>query len=148
MKHTVPELTPDMSGRWLVRAQGSMHIWDLDEMSYIRLPGPHSLSGPFKFDGAPQIIRGVDRWPAVGSTSLLWFEDTVRPGRGGRWRQSSLIDSIEALGDRTIDDVETELKDYLGSLNAELTPEQAHSLRATARLAARIRVVVDDEWGP
>jgi hypothetical protein len=43
-------------------------------------------------------ITIVERWPAVGRTSLLWFDElveTILPIE--HWRQSSTIVSIEQL---------------------------------------------------
>lgn len=65
----VEELSAEMEGRWLVFSQGSAHLWDLDGMTYARLPGPESV-GSFPCDGEPMRVTRVDRWPAVGATSL------------------------------------------------------------------------------
>jgi hypothetical protein len=43
---TVDALHAELGGRWLVTSQGSRHIWDLDAMTYQRLPG----NGPKQFD--------------------------------------------------------------------------------------------------
>ena len=36
---TVTELTPGMGGRWLVTTRGSQHVFDLNTMTYTRIPG-------------------------------------------------------------------------------------------------------------
>jgi len=41
----VDALSPESTGRWLITTQGSQHIWDLDAMTYWRLPG--NASGMF-----------------------------------------------------------------------------------------------------
>lgn len=90
----VDELTAEMEGRWLVISQGSTHLWDLDNMAYRRFPGATSASGGFPHDAEPMPITRVDRWPAVGSTSMVWFDDPARPETREHWRQSSIIDAI------------------------------------------------------
>ena len=37
---TPTELNPEMGGRWEVNTGNSVHVWDLDAMTYTRLPGP------------------------------------------------------------------------------------------------------------
>ncbi|MDA0251814.1 MAG: hypothetical protein O2892_12105 [Actinomycetota bacterium] len=89
----VDELSAELAGRWLVISQGSTHLWDLDSMTYSRFPGPMSVGG-FPCDGESMRITRVERWPAVGSTSMVWFDDPERPQEQEHWRQSSVIDSI------------------------------------------------------
>jgi hypothetical protein len=86
-----------MGGRWLVATQGSCHEWDLDAMTYMRIPGPGSLSGPFALDRQPMAITRVQRWPRVGSASLVWYDDPADPDRLEHWRQSSRIVSITEI---------------------------------------------------
>ena len=90
----VDELTAEMGGRWLVISQGSTHLWDIDNMTYRRCPGATSASGGFPYDAEPMPITRVDRWPAVGSTSLVWYDDPARPETHEHRRQSSTIDAI------------------------------------------------------
>ena len=66
-------------------------------MTYVRRPGPESLSGAFDYDGDTVGLTRVYRWPKVGATSLLWFDDPDRPLEVERWRQSSRIVSIVAM---------------------------------------------------
>lgn len=94
---TVDELTPDMGGRWLVETQGSRHEWDLDAMTFMRMPGPDSLSGGMRFDGEPMTITRVQRWPKVGSVSILFYDDPTIPEFVEYWRQSSTIKSITPI---------------------------------------------------
>ena len=96
-QESVDELHPGMGGRWLVTTQGSTHVWDLDALTYVRLPGPESLAGAFDCDGEAVGLTRVDRWPKVGATSLLWFDDPDRPMDIERWRQSSKIVSIVGM---------------------------------------------------
>jgi hypothetical protein len=51
-------------------ARGSRHIWDLDAWTYQRLP--HS-DASFRAPQDGQVLRitRVERWPAVGGTSLV-----------------------------------------------------------------------------
>lgn len=91
---TVDELTPDMDGVWLVTTKGSTHIWDMDACTYKRMPGKQSSAGAFEFDGEPQPITRVDRYPKVGSFSRVWFGD---PERHELFRQSSEITRIERV---------------------------------------------------
>ena len=93
----VQELTPGMDGRWLVVTRGSAHEWDLDAKTYMRVPGPASMSGPFAFDSQPMAITRVDRWPRVGSTSRVVYDDPARPDDLEQWRQSSQIASITKI---------------------------------------------------
>jgi hypothetical protein len=92
----VTALTPGMGGRWLITTRGSTHIWDLDATTYTRIPGSSSGSGPFAFDGRPLPISRVDRWPRIGSTSLIWIDDPYAPDTT-LGRRSSVIVSITAL---------------------------------------------------
>ena len=89
----VDELSAEMAGRWLVISQGSTHLWDLDTMTYSRFPGPTSV-GRYPNDGSPMRITRVDRWPAVGSTLMVWYDDPEAPQDREHWRQSSAIVSI------------------------------------------------------
>ncbi|QFS90491.1 hypothetical protein FIV07_06995 [Mycobacterium sp. THAF192] len=93
----VDALTPDSAGCWLVTTQGSTHVWDLDAMTYTRRPGPASLSGAFDHDERAMPITRVQRWPRVGQTSLVWFDDPEAPAERELSRQSSTIVSITAL---------------------------------------------------
>ncbi len=86
-----------MGGRWRVQTQGSTHEWDLDTMTYLRTAGPRSPSGPFAFDSRPMPITKVERWPRVGSTSLVWYDDPHDSDQIEHWRQSSRIISISEI---------------------------------------------------
>lgn len=90
----VEQLVPGMKDRWLVASQSSFHLWDLDAMTYARIPGPASQSGSFGLDLRVLPITRVDCWPQVGSSSLVWFDDPTDPGRIEQWRRSSRIVSI------------------------------------------------------
>jgi hypothetical protein len=93
----VDALTSEMNGSWLVKTQSSEHIWNLDHMTYTRLPGSRSRSGAFAFDQRPMAITRVERWPRVGSSSLLWYDDPTDPDHTEHWRQSSGIISINEI---------------------------------------------------
>jgi len=98
---SVSELTPQCTGTWLVTTQGSEHVWDLDAMTYRRLPGRGR--GQFALDGVEVRITRVDRWPVLGGTSLIWFDDPEHPERLEHWRQSSRIVSIVPF-ERSLDE--------------------------------------------
>jgi hypothetical protein len=83
-----------MGGRWEVRARSSRHIWDLDAMTYTRLPGLDST--PMPYDGVPVPMTRVERWPAVGKQTLLFFDDPDDPTLE-HWRICSTIRAIVRL---------------------------------------------------
>lgn len=85
-------LGPDDVGQWLVFTQGSVHLWDLDARTYRRQPG--NGRSRFEWDGRTVRITHVGRWPVVGQTSLVWFDDPARPDKVEQWRQSSTIREI------------------------------------------------------
>lgn len=92
---SVDQLTADDTGQWLVTTLGSRHVWDLDAGTYQRIPGATRAS--FDWDKAVVRLTRVERWPAVGSTSFIWFDDPALPDLVEQWRQSSTIVSIEAI---------------------------------------------------
>lgn len=87
------------TGRWLVTTQGSTHVWDIQPggVLYRRIPG--QTSGSFVADDTVVELTRIDRWPAVGSTSFIWFDDPSEPMLLEQWRQSSTIKSITRLPD-------------------------------------------------
>lgn len=93
----VEQLVPGMTGRWRVLTRGSEHVWDLDKMTYTRLPG--ASSSAFAHDGATASIRSVERWPRVGHTSFLFFDDP-NDALIEQWRISSTIQRIEPADPR------------------------------------------------
>lgn len=93
----VDELLPGMTGVWRVVSQGSRHEWDLDAMTYMRIAGQESISGRFAMDGQRMRITRVGRWPRVGSTSLVFYDDPMRPLDYEQFRQSSRIESITQI---------------------------------------------------
>ncbi|WP_293002611.1 hypothetical protein [Mycobacterium sp.] len=96
-RRRVDTLSPQLAGRWLVVTLGSQHHWDLDAMTYTRIPGRLSLSGSFRFDRVPMAISWVDRWPQFGSTSLVWLYDPDQHDGVEHWRLSSRIISISEM---------------------------------------------------
>ena len=90
----VEAIETDMGGRWLVTTQGSEHIWDLDDMTYTRMRGEGRER--LKFDGQTQPIASVGRWPRVGATFLVYYNDPTDP-HIEQARRSSLIRTIERL---------------------------------------------------
>ena len=84
-------LSPASSGRWLIETN-SQHLFDLDERTYQRLPRPGR--GSFAHDNAVVRLTRVERWPEVGKTFFVWFDDPERPESLEHWRQSSFVRSI------------------------------------------------------
>jgi len=74
---TADRLGPDGTGRWLVTTGGRQHLWDLDAGTYRRLPGPGR--GSFDYDGKLLTLTRIERWPAVGKTFFIWFDDPSAP---------------------------------------------------------------------
>ncbi|TQJ49279.1 hypothetical protein FBY26_0957 [Phycicoccus sp. SLBN-51] len=83
-----------MGGRWEVRTRSSTHIWDLDAMTYIRVPGPDSTAMPYDEREVP--FTRVEAWPAVGRRTLLFFDDPY-DFTTEHWRICSRIRSITRL---------------------------------------------------
>ena len=95
----VHRLGPGDTGRWLVTtARGSQHLWDLDAMTYLRLPRPDSGCVSL-VDERPERITRVEAWPEVGGRSLAWFDDPEQPDTVEHWLISSRIVRIELYGE-------------------------------------------------
>ena len=91
----VQELTPGMSGVWLVRSRAATsHVWDLDAMTYRRQTGQGST--PMEHDNVTVPITRVLAWPAVGQRSMVFFDDPDNPS-WEHWRICSRIRSITRL---------------------------------------------------
>lgn len=94
---TVFELTPDMTGRWLITTRsGTKHIWDLDAQTYQRL---HDGTNPMDYDNEVVHITRVEWWPKLGERSYLFYDDLHDPKTLEQWRISSTIISIEPMED-------------------------------------------------
>lgn len=93
----VRALDHSMGGAWLVRTRGSTHVWDLDAMTYTRRPGPDSGSGSMRFDGCAMPITGVEAWPEVGKSFVVWYDDPEDPDLMEHYRISSTVRSIRPL---------------------------------------------------
>ncbi|WP_150461343.1 hypothetical protein [Nesterenkonia ebinurensis] len=100
---TVQELTAESTGRWLVTSQGTQHIWDLDAMTYTRMPSSASKSGAMEFDHRPMRLTRVVWWPKVGERPYLWYDDPEYPAFWEHYRISSVIKSIERLADNDVE---------------------------------------------
>jgi len=68
-------------------------------MTYRRVPGEQCASGAFAYDGRTVSITRIERWPVIGSTSLVWFDDPSAPAEREQWRQSSTIVRIVEIPD-------------------------------------------------
>jgi hypothetical protein len=66
----------------------------LDRRTYARLPGHGSQK--FDHDGIEHPITRIERYPEVGSCSIVWFDDPHDP-LVEQWRVSSTIRSITRL---------------------------------------------------
>ncbi|MFS3128098.1 hypothetical protein ACLM5J_06810 [Nocardioides sp. Bht2] len=94
VESAVTQLKPGMRGVWLVETQGSSHIWDLDNMTYTRRPGPSSHAGGMRFDGNAMPITRVEAWPKVGESFFVWFDDPDEPQLVEHYRISSTVSGI------------------------------------------------------
>ncbi|TLP98616.1 hypothetical protein FEF26_04255 [Nesterenkonia salmonea] len=97
---TAQQITPEDTGRWLITSQGTQHIWDLDKMTYMRMPSAASKSGSRVYDNMPMQITRVVWWTEVGDRAYLWFDDLEHPRFFERYRMSSVIRKIERLSDK------------------------------------------------
>lgn len=93
------ELTPQSTGRWLVTTKGTVHIWDLDQMTYVRMPSTASKSGSMGHDQRPVPLTRVIWWPKVGKRPYFWCDDPDYPMFWEHWRISSEVQKIERLTD-------------------------------------------------
>lgn len=91
----VDSLSHGIGGRWFVTTQGSEHVWDLDAMTYRRIPGVGR--GQFDYDNETHPISRVDFWPEVGSFFRVWYDDPHDPHYVEQFRQSTAVRSIERL---------------------------------------------------
>lgn len=92
------EFTPQSTGRWLITTQGTLHIWDLDQMTYVRMPSAAAKPGSMGHDKRPVPLTRVVRWPRVGECSCIWYDDPDSKF-WERWRVSSEVQKIERLAD-------------------------------------------------
>lgn len=88
----VERLGPEMRGCWRVTTRKSVHMWDLDQWTYRRLPG--ELSKSFVGDGQEAPIYSVERWPQVGQSFLVYVDD-LSDWTMAQMRLSSPVQSIE-----------------------------------------------------
>ena len=95
---TTVALTAEHTGRWLVTTEHSRHIWDLDQMTYTRLP-EYPDAQPHEHDGAVVEIERVVRWPKVGARPLLWFYEPGLPRHFKDCRMNTAVVKIERLAD-------------------------------------------------
>ena len=90
----VEALHSGLGGCWLVSTRTSRHVWNLDHMTYQRLPGPDGQK--FVADGMVLPITHVGFYPAVGRSSLIFYDDPEGERRE-RWRVSATVVSITRL---------------------------------------------------
>ena len=92
------ELTPQNTGRWLITTQGTVHLWDLDQMTYVRMPSEASKPGSMGHDHRPVPLTRAVRWPKIGECSCIWYDDPDSK-LWEHWRISSEVQKIERLAD-------------------------------------------------
>lgn len=98
---TVAALTARDTGVWWVYTQGgTVHIWNLDAMTLLRSRGGDSPTGAMRFDGTPQQILDVGRWPAVGDGFVVAFQHPIDPERGVVRGSSDIVRIERAPGER------------------------------------------------
>ncbi|NYF99679.1 hypothetical protein [Janibacter cremeus] len=73
----VERLGPEMTGRWRVVTQRAVHLWDLDRMAYVRLPGFESDA--FDWDGTQELLVEVREWPVVDKTFYVYIAPPENP---------------------------------------------------------------------
>lgn len=95
----VDELTSEHTGRWLVTTKSTLHLWDLDAMTYVRMPSEDSKSGSMENDERAVRIGRVVWWPKVGKRPYFWFDDPESPMFFEHWRINSEVQKIERLSD-------------------------------------------------
>ncbi len=91
---TVQELGPEMTGRWLVSTGGSTHVWDLNAMTYTRVPGPGRGNSPY--DNVALPIWDVKAWPKLGQSFYVELDATATQIE---WRMSTEVRRIERMAD-------------------------------------------------
>ena len=81
-------------GAWRITTQGSVHIWNLDDMTWVR----QQVDGlnPMAKDGKPVHLIEVVRWPEVGGTFYVLCSERPQAMRH-EWHQSSTIRAIEEV---------------------------------------------------
>ncbi|WP_343989409.1 hypothetical protein [Terrabacter terrae] len=88
---TVERLDED-GGLYLARSRSSLHVFDLDNRAYLRLPGERSNA--FPHDVSVLRLTGVERWPHVGDTFFIWVDQPSEFAVWDYWRQSSAIAAL------------------------------------------------------
>lgn len=88
------KLDAEMTGKWKIVTQGSEHVWDLDEMTWVR--SQKSGLNPMHYDGKAMELQQVVVWPEVGGCFLVWCRE-VRHAVSPTWHRSSTIKSIEKV---------------------------------------------------
>ena len=90
----VDQLTPETGGRWIVETRSSVHVWDLEALTYTRLP--RTPEAAMAIDATPQPITEVAIWPRVGGASLVLFDEPGDPDQE-HWHKSGTILAITRL---------------------------------------------------
>ena len=91
------ELKPGIGGRWLLTTAGETHLFDLDEMTWLRVKVPGSPGDTAPPDGVPQRIIAMDVWPKVSGRFLLAVEDPTYRLYPERWHRCADIITIEQI---------------------------------------------------
>lgn len=88
-------LTPCHTGEWLVTTLNTCHLWDLDRMTYQRIPGTRSHA--MRYDWQVMRIIGVHWWPIVGKQFLIHINAPLQPPLTGTHRFSATIARIDQV---------------------------------------------------
>lgn len=97
MTELVEKITAESTGIYLVKTQGSTHLWNLDEGWYVRNPTrtdstySEVLRGLGGLNGTQQPLEKVERYPEVGGTFMVFLPPPHN------YHRSSQIRSIERI---------------------------------------------------
>lgn len=91
---SVPRLTNEDTGTWIIKTRGSTHVLNLDEKTITRFND--SGRNPMPRDGKEKYITTVARWPEVGDGFIMYYSEQPQ-SMAVRWHASSTIESIESF---------------------------------------------------
>ena len=88
------KLDADSTGKWRIVTQGSEHLWDLDERTWVRTQ--RSGLNRMSYDGKVRELHQIVVWPEVDGHFLVWCREH-RHAVSPTWHRSSTIKSIEKV---------------------------------------------------
>ena len=62
----INEITPDMSGSYIITTRNTQHKWNMKDGAITYSRHPFDQSNPFWSDGQEFVVTTVKEWPAVG----------------------------------------------------------------------------------